>query len=1167
MKPLSFRVKTIVGIAIIESFFLFILIYNSLSILDESHNKEFQQRATTLSLVFAAATKNAVLSSDIATLQTLIDELLVNPDILSIKVYDNINLLGQGLNSKKTNDQTLALDTYNQSAVIEVNGVPYGRVELALDNSSAHLAYEQAKGESIRIAIFEVALVALVSYFFGMYLTRNLTQIRDAIGHIKKGEYDIHYHVDSKDELGQTVKALNEMAHAIKESRDESIASYKQKQQLANKLSRREQWLKGIIDNIVDGIITLDEGGAIQSLNQPAHDMFSYKDQEIKGCKYDLFILDQGLNKEIADFIKQSCIESSSYRTSPQLDRTAHRRDGTPFPIQITLSSTRVADENIIILLIRDMSHQRTIEDKANFSQMIKSSMLESSLSAVISIDEKDNVIEFNPAAEQIFGFSKKEALASTLGNLIMPDRFREAHLKGIQHFLGTGEGPVLNKRIELSALRKNGDEFPIEIAISSAKMGDFNYFTAVIDDISLRLDAEKTLKEAKETAENANLAKSQFIASMSHEIRTPLNIILGMVNLLKDSSLNQKQNQFTEAAGQAGDNLLEIVNDVLDLSKIEAGKMEIDSKEVNITSLIEQSVTLFSHKAHEKGLSIHYWIERTVPGNITSDPTYLRRILSNLLSNAIKFTDAGGIVVGVRLSKKNGVNQLLVDVTDSGIGINHDAHKNLFKEFSQVHDVSNELGGTGLGLNISKQLANLINGDISYAYNPSGGSIFSLSIQLDNNVSPLDLHSPINNSCALLSNSPHWHNAMYQQFKAWGLKCFEIKTINELTHISKNQKGELKTLFIDAHTIVLNERIQDISLYCSSNAINIALTGWSAEELERFTTLNASCQIIEPANLNNLYAYVEATINDQSYIIVNHDDVNIETSISTLTPSQKSTTNNRFSALLVDDSDTNRIIARDYLESIGAFVIEAENGKESIEALKDNQFNVILMDVRMPVLDGVKATRIIRQTHLADRTPIIALTAHAMSSERDRCLLAGMDDFLTKPINKNTFLKTVSFWAERNRHEQLLEDKTMQPTAESANEKNLFIPAPNKSDQGNNEEPLINNKAIQQLIDDTSVSALKRMLNVYDKETRKRVVEIAQFLNDKNYDMLETYAHALKSSSQTFGAWQLHLQSKKIEDLCREKRYNEVLYLIEPLPDLMDQTLLALNEAHQYAE
>jgi len=291
MKPLSFRVKTIVGIAFIESVFLFILIYNSLSILEESHNKEFEQRATTLSLLFAAATKNAVLSSDIATLQTLINELLVNPDVLSIKVYDNLHLLGEWRTSKSTMARPSAENTYSKSASIEVDNSVYGRVELKLDNSSAHLAYAQAKDESIRIAIIEVSLVALVSYFFGMYLTRNLTQLRDAIGHIKKGEYDIHYHVDSQDELGQTVTALNEMAHAIKEGRDESIASYKQTKQLANKLSRREQWLKGIIDNIVDGIITLDEGGSIQSLNQSAHNMLGYEDQEIKGSEYSLLML------------------------------------------------------------------------------------------------------------------------------------------------------------------------------------------------------------------------------------------------------------------------------------------------------------------------------------------------------------------------------------------------------------------------------------------------------------------------------------------------------------------------------------------------------------------------------------------------------------------------------------------------------------------------------------------------------------------------------------------------------------------------------------------------------------------------------------------------------------------------------------------------------------
>ena len=1164
MKPFSFRLKIVFGIVMIVSFFLSILIFNSLHILKKSHQKEFDQRANTLSSLFAAATKDAVLSSDVATLHTLIDELLINPDVISVKVFDKQSMLGDGTNttfSDLSASQHKQTDSYLKVAKIEVDGISYGRVELTLDNSSVFMTYQEAKTQSIRIALLAVLLVAVISYFFGAYITRHLVQLRTAISDIKKGQYTGQYKVDSNDEIGQTLTVLNEMALAIKQGKGETLESYKQTQELAKKLSGREQWLKAVIDNIVDGIITLDADGCIQSINRSAQEMFGYGDHELKSLNYDIFIIEEDLKQEIGNFIKKCSVDTKEHHISPLLNKIAHRRDGTPFPIQITLSYTRRAEDSIIILLVRDISHQRTIEEQAHFSQLLKSSMLESSLSAIVSIDKHDRIIEFNPIAEEIFGYTKKEALSSTLAELVLPDRFREAHLKGMQHYIKTGEGPVLGKRIELSALRKNGEEFPIEIAISAAAMGEELYFTAVMDDISQRIESESVLKEAKEAAEFANIAKSQFLASMSHEIRTPLNIILGMVNLLKDTELVTKQSEFLDSAGQAGNHLLEIVNDVLDLSKIEAGKMEFNEVDTDLVGIIEESVLLFSHRAHEKGLSIHYCIDETVPHSIMSDPTYLRRILSNLLSNAIKYTHQGGITINAKASHVDAEGKLIIEVHDSGIGIAPEAQKKLFREFSQVHESKEEVGGTGLGLTISRQLARLMNGDVNYAAHQDG-SIFSISLHLNNYRQPKSSISNQPQNCALLSHSNHWQNAMHQQLKAWGINCYESQTINELTHLTDNPSAAIKTVFIDTHTIACDEQLIALSRYFTEKQISIGLTGWNPDDLDRFSALKSNYCFIEPAKIADFQQCVFAAINGEPF---RYNRLDVSTDQKQI-PSSKEETNkspNRFKALLVDDSVTNRIIARDYLESAGASVIEAEDGKVAIEKLKEQAFNVILMDVRMPVLDGVKATEIIRRTQLADGTPIIALTAHAMSSERDRCLLAGMDDFLTKPVNKETFIKTVIFWAERDRHEKLVADNTHQPFDNQPNTVTLDESANDATT--NDIDPLINHSALNQLIEDTSETALIRMLKLYDQETHKRVTEMAQFIADNDVEMLETYAHALKSSSQTFGGWKLHLLAKEIENLCRAKQYQDAYRLAPKLPELTRMTLEALKETYQY--
>ncbi|MFD2228761.1 PAS domain S-box protein [Alkalimarinus sediminis] len=1194
MKPLSFRIKVVFGITLIVSFFLSILILNSLSILKASHQKEFDQRANTLSALFTAATKDAVLSSDIATLKTLIDELITSPEVISVKVFDKVGLLSEGARVSAPDliaKQRSQLIAYSKTTNIEVDGVSYGRVELVLDNSSVYLAYQEAKNQSIRIAIIAVLLVGLISYALGIYLTRHFVKLRQAISDIKKGQYTGQYKVDSNDEIGQTLSTLNEMALKIKQGKGETLESYKQTQELANKLSRREQWLKAVIDNIVDGVVTLDADGCIQSINRSAQEMFGYGDHELKGLNFDIFIIEEDLKQEIAQFIKKASLDTKKHQMTPLLNKIAHRRDGTPFPIQLSLSYTRRFEDSIIILLVRDISHQRTIEEQAHFSQLLKASMLETSLSAIVSIDKHDRIIEFNPVAEEIFGYSRKEALNSTLAELILPHRFREAHLMGMKHYIKTGEGPVLGKRIELCGMRKNGEEFPVEIAISAAEMGEDLYFTAVMDDISDRIESERVLKEAKEAAEYANIAKSQFLASMSHEIRTPLNIILGMVNLLKDTELAARQAEFLDAAGQAGNHLLEIVNDVLDLSKIEAGKMEAQEAETDVIEIIEESVFLFTHRAHEKALSIHYWIENAVPRSIVTDPTYLRRIISNLLSNAIKYTRRGGITVSATMAQHEGIDQLVIDVHDSGLGVDPEAQQKLFKEFSQVHQSNEEVGGTGLGLTISRQLARLMNGDVTFTPH-RGGSIFSVKLNLDRYIKPDNNISMPHVRCALLSHSDRWQGATHQQLDTWGITCFESKTISELTHLAYNPNTQIKTVFIDTHTIECDENLITFSHYCAENNITIGLTGWHASDLDRFKRVESPYHYIEPAPLSELQEWVFATINNQQYFNSKLQQLDGQHNQSAATE-QGSVKEVKFKALLVDDSDTNRIIARDYLESAGASVVEADNGKVAIEKLKQQPFNVILMDVRMPVLDGVKATEIIRRTHIADGTPIIALTAHAMSSERDRCLLAGMDDFLTKPVNKEIFIKTVTFWAERDRHEKLVVDNTPQLSDEKVDEhfqdvhqqdlhqqdlhqqdlhqQDLQHQNLQHQEQGSNDlsedeaAPLIDHNALSQLIEDTSETALIKMLKLYDKETNNRITEINQFIQDDNVEMLETYAHALKSSSQTFGGWQLHLLAKEIETLCREKQYQEAYALAPQLPELSRQTLDALKETYQY--
>jgi len=388
------------------------------------------------------------------------------------------------------------------------------------------------------------------------------------------------------------------------------------------------------------------------------------------------------------------------------------------------LSDTEIdegEDGLVRVGIVQDLTERRVRELELYENTALRQAITDAALDAIVIIDAEGIIREFNPNAEQLFGYSKNEAVGLPIAKTIIPERYRDAHEAGMQRYLSDGSERVIGKRVEIEAIKRDGSEFPIELTVLPVKAGGRLLFTANIRDITERRQAEDQLKHAKEAAEAASKAKSEFLAAMSHEIRTPLNGVLGVLTLISDTNLDDEQQRLLKTAYASGQNLFTLISDVLDLSKIEAGRMEHEFVDFNPVTIAREAVDLANTTAAEKAIDLRLDVQDEIP-SVRSDQAQIRQILTNLVANAVKFTSKGFVCVNVKSSD----GRLRYEVVDTGIGIATDDQGKLFQKFSQVDPSSRRrYGGTGLGLAICRELVQRLDGEIGVQSNEGEGSVF----------------------------------------------------------------------------------------------------------------------------------------------------------------------------------------------------------------------------------------------------------------------------------------------------------------------------------------------------------------------------------------------------------------------------------------------------------
>lgn len=537
-----------------------------------------------------------------------------------------------------------------------------------------------------------------------------------------------------------------------------------------------------------------------------------------------------------------------------------------------------------LLVLLHHTKHAEAVKrgDEERFR-----TVLHSALDAVISIDESDSVTEWNPQAETIFGIPRAEAIGRPLSRLIIPDRYREAHACGMARYRKTGEGPILNRRIEIVAVHRDGHEFPVELTVMPFCHGDAYSFTAFARDITERKRAEQAQLDARQAAESANRAKSDLLANVSHELRTPLNALLGMADLLLESPLSPEQRRYTDVTRRSGLVLLSLVNELLDLGKIESGTLQLIQEPFDLDDLVTRVLGLLSEAATKKGLVLRYQMSGDTPTRMIGDPGRVQQILINLLGNAIKFTPAGEVCLKVScLDMTPQSATLQFQVSDTGIGIPADKLGMVFDRFTQVDaSSSRQHGGVGLGLSICRQLAGLMGGTLTVESLQGQGSTFTLTVRLGRHRS-------------------------------------------------------------------------------------------------------------EPATPGIAPSRADA---DASR------------------PSPEEPSRRSLRILLAEDFEDGQELIRFYLKGTPHRLDIVEDGECAVGRAQAHSYDIILMDIQMPAMDGYQATHTIREWEREQgrtRTPIIALTANALKQHGERAEASGFTAFVTKPISKTTLMDVLDRYA-----------------------------------------------------------------------------------------------------------------------------------------------------------
>jgi signal transduction histidine kinase/CheY-like chemotaxis protein len=705
----------------------------------------------------------------------------------------------------------------------------------------------------------------------------------------------------------------------------------------------------------------------------------------------------------------------------------------------------------------------------------------------------------------------------------------------------------------------------------------------------------ETEIKQAKEAAESASVAKTEFLATMSHEIRTPLNGIVPILEMLRESELNAEQTEFVTTALNSSHHLLNLINDILDYSKIEAGKLELESIEININELIESVISLMTKSAERRHLRLKNKISANVPQQVRGDPFRLRQILTNLVGNAIKFTEHGSVSVEVsRHATSPKEVAMLFAVRDTGIGMSQDAVGQLFQLFAQADaSTTRKYGGTGLGLVICRRLVEMMGGRIGVKSELGKGSVFWFVVPMRKALHEVpSARQNLKGARALFVGFDELeHQRVVAYFNDWGMLNEQASNVTDaLTKLKTSARlGSnwcFDVLMIDAQIGIMpiTNLLQDIRKIFELSTLVIIAVDTFPSLVAALKEANISEIIPRPVQEQELRSRLHRLLDvqirragksseEQRPLLMPDAAYSWEdgqrTRIGTQAISENNTIYENLDAplignvLVVEDNPVNLSVVTKLLQRFGLSCDVAHDGVEGVEAVKNIKYDIVLMDMQMPKMDGYQATSNIRAREKEcnlSHVPILAMTANAMAGDREKCLEAGMDDYISKPIKPSDLKKLLRHWLKVP--EVLAIQNANNNSSSSYLSSNVDYNVAHNT-TSNMEESVLDKGVLGELFDIMEKEAIQ-LLQEYLRNAHELLKNIESAIRNNDITMLTLPAHTLKSSSANVGAMQVSAIAKQLEIIGREKNFNEATVYWKSMQIAYAQAELALLDIIQ---